>query len=104
MLKNVKDVQVAERSTNVVAGLKDYLPANDNIAALSDHLLCAFEEPVNDNDELEDHRSLGVEIPTDRLAAGDLDAEALSYAQVVEGVAELDFTADRCGARGFLSE
>ena len=104
MLKNVKDDQVSGRSTNVGAGLTDYIPANDNLAALSDHLLCAFDEPVNDNDELEDHRSLGVEIPMDRLATGDQDTEAFSYAQVTEDLAELDFTADRSGTRGFLSE
>ncbi len=73
MLKNVNELQVTERSTDVRGGLKDRIPANDNLAVLSDHLLCAFEEPVNDNEEPEDHRSLGLEIPTDRFTAGDQD-------------------------------
>jgi len=104
MLKNIKEFQGAEKSAEARAGLKDHMPANDNLAVLSDHLLSAFEEPVNDNEEPEDHRALGVAIPADRFTAGDLDGAEFSFAEVADEVAELDFAADRIGTRGFLSE
>ncbi len=102
MLKNVKDVQNLKSSPERGAGLKGHIPANDNIGALSDDLLSAFEEPANDNEESDDANSLGLAIPCYNEFCD--EAEGYLYDRTEDDIAELDFTTARSSARGFLSE
>ena len=104
MLKNTKDVQNEGGSFGARLNLRECIPANDNIAALSDELLGELEEPVNDNEDVIDHRSLGVAIPSTYLQGEGVDREVPSYSQITDEAAELDFSTDRLGTRGFLSE
>ena len=73
-------------------------PANDNLSALA---VDEIETIANDNDEGFDQREIGISLnsPND-----DADAYVLDKYQPNDDLQELDFSQDRLGTRGYLSE